>query len=236
MLILHTDHGYFLGERGYVAKKYMPVYDEIARLPFFIWDPRSGVSGERRNALAQTIDIPVTLLDYFGAEPGRFMQGKNLRGIVENGGSVRDAALFGYFGMHTNITDGRYVYMRASARPGNKPLYQYTLMPAHHKASFSCEELRQTEDRLCRDFAFTKGTPVLKIPVDETIDRSGTYSFSTHIRYGNLLFDTQNDPGQERPLADPAVEARLIRRMKELMTENEAPEEQFRRLGLEGPD
>jgi len=43
MLIVNTDHGYLLGEHGWWAKMVQPVYDEIAHLPLFIWDPRKGV-------------------------------------------------------------------------------------------------------------------------------------------------------------------------------------------------
>lgn len=38
-----------------------------------------------------------------------------------------DAAIFGMFGGHVNITDGRRVYMRGPANADNTPLYEYTL-------------------------------------------------------------------------------------------------------------
>lgn len=49
---------------------------------------------------------------------------------------------------------------------------------------------------------------------------------------GNLLFDLEQDPKQLQPLHDEAVESRMIEAMKQLMEENEAPAEQYVRLGL----
>ncbi|GAA6672321.1 hypothetical protein EHEC06064_23790 [Escherichia coli] len=47
MLIVGTDHGFLLGEHGWWAKNQMPYYNEVANNPLFIWNPRSGVKGER---------------------------------------------------------------------------------------------------------------------------------------------------------------------------------------------
>lgn len=51
--------------------------------------------------------------------------------------------------------------------------------------------------------------------------------------FGTLLFDLAADPRQERPLHDPEVEARMIQLLIRLMVENDAPPEQFERLGLQ---
>jgi len=42
----------------------------------------------------------------------------------------------------------------------------------------------------------------------------------------------EKDPGQENPIQDADVEARMIEHMVRLMEENNAPPEQFERLGL----
>ena len=67
LFIVCTDHGFLLGEHQWWGKNIMPVYNEIASTPFFIRDPRCKAEGVRRSALAQTIDIPATLLEYFDA-------------------------------------------------------------------------------------------------------------------------------------------------------------------------
>jgi arylsulfatase A-like enzyme len=232
LLIVNTDHGFLLGEHGYVGKNYMPVYNEIANIPFFLWDPRNGISGQRRSQLAQTIDIPTTILHFFSVPVGKHMQGGDLRTIVEQNRNIHESLLFGYFGMHVNITDGRYVYMRSAVNQENQPLYQYTLMPMHISKLMSKEELKQADPTLYLQFMFTDNTPLLRIPVDERYDKRRYFKYSDHIKYGNLLFDLKNDPNQTNPITDKDVEDRLLKMMKDLMQANDAPLEQYTRLGL----
>jgi hypothetical protein len=48
----------------------------------------------------------------------------------------------------------------------------------------------------------------------------------------NLLFDLQNDPAQERPIEDAAIERTMLQHLDNLMRECDAPDEQWQRLGL----
>lgn len=233
MLIVNTDHGYFLGEKGFVGKNYMPVYDEIGNLPFFIHDPRfPDADGTRRSVLAQTIDIPSTILEWFGKEKGAHMLGTSLASAVDSNQKIHDAVLYGYHGMHVNITDGRYTYFRAAQNPDNTPLYQYTLMPWHIAKPMNPQELRQADVDLYTKFNFNDHIPVLRIPVDERYDKKRYYRYSDHIQYGSLLFDRQSDPEQLHPIHDMMLEQKFCREIVELMEINDAPEEQYLRLGL----
>ena len=220
MLIVCTDHGFLLGEHDWWGKAVMPWYDHLANTPLFIWDPRSGCRGETRESLVQIIDLPATLLEYFGVPCPASMQGRPLRSTLENDTPVREAALFGAFGGHVNCTDGRYVYMRAPISK-NEPIYEYTLMPAHMRSPFSVEELQETA--IVPPFDFTKGCPVMKIAGNEIIKSK---SFKT------LLFDVEKDPGQECPIKDPVVEEQMISHLLRLLDETDAPPDQFFRLGL----
>lgn len=221
MLIVNTDHGYLLGEHDEWAKCVQPFYEEISHAPMFIWDPRSGVQGERRDGLVQMIDIAPTLLDYFGVHIPTDMLGKPLGALIAHGEPIRDAALFGIHGGHVNITDGRYVYMRGPAGVNNEPLFNYTLMPTHMRSRFKPSELQDIQ--LSAPWNFTKGVSVLKIP--------GTGATSSHIT-DTMLFDLQHDPKQLNPYRDAVVEQRLSKRMIEIMEQSDAPLEQYERLGL----
>jgi arylsulfatase A-like enzyme len=108
-----------------VGKNIMPLYNEVANIPCFIWHPQHGGAGESRQALAQTIDIPATLLDSFGLPKPRICRG-SLLPTLRDDTPVRNYALFGYHGCHINITDGRYVYMRSPVEQGVSGLYEYT--------------------------------------------------------------------------------------------------------------
>jgi arylsulfatase A-like enzyme len=221
LLIVNTDHGYLLGEHDWWAKTVQPFYNEIARIPLFIWDPRCGKRGERRDSLAQTIDLPVTLLEYFGVAVPADMQGQSLSAVIAGERSDRKGVLFGIFGGHVNCTDGRYVYMKAPVRADNRPLYNYGLMPCHMRSMFGLEELQSAE--LSTPLPFTKGVPVLR-----THARSMTDAFP----FGDLLFDLEVDPGQQAPINDPAIIERMTLLLLRLMKESDAPSEQLERLGL----
>jgi arylsulfatase A-like enzyme len=227
LLIVNTDHGFMLGEHGWWAKCVMPFYNEVAHMPLFIWDPRSRRAGARAASLVQTIDLAPTILDFFGIALPPDMQGVALRQTIAQDTPVREAGLFGIFGGHVNVTDGRYVYMRAPVGD-NTPLNEYTLMPTHMRSLFTPEELREAE--MAPPLAFTKGAPVMRIPAVSPQNRD-LLTRELH----TMLFDLASDPHQERPIQDAAVEARMIGRLVRLMRANDAPPEQFRRLGLE-PD
>lgn len=233
MLIVNTDHGYMLGEHGFFGKNYMPTYEQIAHTPFFLWNPRTAHAGERREQLAQSIDIAPTLLDCFGLAQPKHMLGKSLLPVVEKQEKLHDYILYGYFGKHVNITDGRYVYMRGSRSDQPGLLNNYTVVPLHMFEPFSLEELRAADSALTGEFSFTKGVSVMKIPADDATSPNNTcYMFSQHRKYGDLLFDLQIDPAQDTPVYDEVVEERMKTAMKQLMQENEAPRELFRRIGL----
>ena len=222
MLIVWTDHGFLLGEHDLWAKGQMPWYRELSNTPFFVWDPRCGKAGERRQSLVQpSIDLGPTLLDFFGLEPTADMLGKSLGGVCADDSSVRESAIFGSHGGQVNVTDGRYVYMRGSARSDNQPLYDYTLMPTRMRDMFAVEEFADLE--LVEPFGFTKECKLMR-----TV---GNTSSPQH-EYGNLLFDLAVDPWQASVLDDVDQEERMRNFLCNLMQECEAPDEQYERLGL----
>ncbi len=228
LLIVNTDHGYLLGEHGWWAKCVMPFWNEVAHMPLFIWDPRCGCRGERRQSLVQTIDLPATLLDYFGLQVPPDMQGVPLRETIAGDVPVRQAGLFGIFGAHVNVTDGRHVYMRAPAGDRNGPMYEYTVMPTQHgkgRAFIPLDRLRHAT--MAPPFTFTKGCPLMKLP--------GQGKWATH-EYGTLLYDLDRDPAQQQPIEDAAIEQKMLTHLVDLMSANDCPPEQYTRLGLPQPE
>lgn len=230
MLIVNTDHGFMLSQHNWWGKMMMPYYDELAHTPLFIWDPRVKAAGVRRNALVQTIDLAPTLLEYFGQEIPKDMQGHPLRETMESDKAVREYALFGQHGTHVNITDGRYVYMRCPLPGREQELYNYIIEPTSYPNAITTEEMKTAQFH--EGFSFTKGCPVMRIRGGYGIRTLG-FPPKSLMEYGTLLYDLETDPEQEHPLDDPETEERMIRAMVQLMKENEAPEEQYVRLGLE---
>lgn len=221
LLIVCTDHGFLLGEHDWWAKIIQPFYNEVARAPLFIWDPRCGMQGERRGQLVQMIDFAPTLLEFFGVPIPNDMQGVVLKDVIAKDAPTREAVIFGVHGGHVNVTDGRFVYMRSCQRPDNTPLYEYTLMPTHMRKIFGVDELQDIQ--LQEPFSFTKGCRTMKIPSRQWVNPSW---------YGTFLYDLENDPQQDHPIQDPAIEKQMTEHLVRLMKANDSPSEQFARLGL----
>jgi arylsulfatase A-like enzyme len=210
------------------------MYEEVAHIPLFVWHPDfADKAGERRTALTQNIDLMATFLDLFGVAPPVEVQGRSLLPVLAQDQALREAALFGYFGGAVNITDGRYTYFRYPGDLDSQEVYQYTVMPTHLASLFTPEELSTAT--LAPPFLFTKGVPLLRVPVIERSPMYRNYGPGSLLDRETVLFDLQADPDQLRPAHDPEVEGRLSGMMAELMAATEAPPEAFARVDLEPP-
>ncbi len=225
MLIVNTDHGFLLGERQWWGKNIMPLYNELVRTPLFVWDPRSGKKDARREALVQTIDLAPTLLDFFGVDIPKDMQGKPLKETIAFDRPVREYALFGNFGAHINITDGQWVYMRAPKDCENAPLNCYTQVPMNLRGRM--EPALLAKAALEPPMSFTKGTPLMKFPVRDYFN-----TVSPKYRFGNKLYHLAEDQKTQIYTENDTEELRLLSAMRRLMLESDAPKEQFERVGI----
>lgn len=222
MLIVNTDHGFLLGEHGWWGKSIMPAYEEISHTPLFIYDPVSGIQGERREQLTCAIDLPVTLLDFFKVPIPKDMQGHSLLPAIRENKKVRDTVLFGFHAGHIGITDGRYTYFRAPLKEQEKNCFDYTLMPTRMRSLFSVQDLQKAE--LAGPLPNSKGCPVLKTPAK--------ICYVSPVNFGTKLYDVEKDPMQKNPLDHAQLEADMSNLLAEEMRKADAPPEQFERMGL----
>ena len=116
LLLVNTDHGFLMGEHDWWAKVVTPFFQEVAHIPFWVYDPRiPECVNTTSQALAQTIDLAPTVLDYFDIPVPPDMQGRRLLDAMRGDDAIRSASLYGVMGGQVNVTDGRYVYMRGCA-------------------------------------------------------------------------------------------------------------------------
>lgn len=239
LVVFTTDHGFHLGEHGYMAKNYMPPYNEVFHIPFLIAAP--GVAPGRCGAVTQSIDVLPTVMEWYGISPDVLqypIHGKSLwpllRGEAER---VREDAIFGYFGKQVGYTDGRYTYFRAAKDKADRPLYVYTAVPTVLRQFYGANDAVDVADydkiEMGRFLSWTQ-YPVYRFPADIIHWTNASQEFSCRSPFNEetVLFDLDTDYAQERPVDDPALEARLTERLRACMQRHDSPAEQFTRLGL----
>lgn len=221
MLIVNTDHGFFLGEHNFIGKNIPPMYEEMIHIPFFIHNPRMNCDGQRRTQLAQTIDLAPTLLEYFGVSQLEDTDGHSLLPIIENNTPIHESILFGVHGGQVNVYDGEYVYMK-SPKEG-LPLYNMTLMPTMMRGFISSNEI--DEATLVNGGKYSNGHKVLQIPC--------SYSIAPKKGYPNAIYDVHNDPQQEHNLINEKLQLDMDIKLLKAMLEADAPTWQMKRMGFE---
>ena len=229
MVIVTTDHGHDLGERGAFGKQF-PHYDSHANIPLAIWHPGHPGKGERITALTQTVDLFATVIDAAGGEiPETNRHSRSLLPLLEreSGARSRDALLYGTFGQGASVTDGEWTLLKAPVE--DKPLFIYSTMinqPLIVDNPIDGRVGRVPDPPVDQGyFDPTVALPMWKLPI--RIDPR------TH---ENFLFHRAEDPGQTNNLWDvePAHRARMVRLLRDLMEDEGYPEEQLDRLGLAG--
>jgi len=141
MIILLSDHGEFLGERGLQLKEEPWPYEELAQIPFMIRHPDGLGKGKRIKGFVDSTDIMPTILDYFEVigpnakeaafEATKFIPGAGtneieghsllplISGEKEN---VRDFSVSGNFNLSWRIRDeGWSYYMFGPKEETNRP-------------------------------------------------------------------------------------------------------------------
>ena len=210
VVVVTTDHGEMLGEHGYIMKNYMPVYDAIANTPLLVHHPDAEAG--RVDAVTSAVDVYATLLEAVGVEvPGNTHSRSLLPLVRGEREDHREYALYGYFGADACITDGRYTYFH----PGEEgaPVNVYSTM--HMRAKEGAAEVASvpyTDDAVWR-YPAGDGSRQAEEP---------------------MLFDTDEDPGQEENLVDerPGEVERMRGLLVDALSELDAPAEQFERFGL----
>jgi arylsulfatase A-like enzyme len=231
LVVFTTDHGTMLAEHDYWMKNFMPMYNEIVRIPLIVALPGGEKAGTRISALTQTIDLMPTFLQFHGCPLPPYVYGKSLLRALE-GETLREDAIFGYFGKAMNLTDGRHVYFRNPVNEDAGPLYEYTAMPIGGLNRWYPREV-YGDVEMGRYFGHTYNLPLYKFPAKGQVPRHHPDEPRYVARH--QLYDILEDPGQVSPLENPALEAHFVKRIAAHLHACEAMPEQYARLGIQAP-
>jgi len=99
LVIFTSDHGETLGDHGLIQKG-CRFYEGLVHVPLIWRWPGRVAAGVRRQALVELLDKAPTILDFAGIEVPAHMQGRSLRGLLEDPGAAdhhRDFARTEYY-------------------------------------------------------------------------------------------------------------------------------------------
>ena len=200
----------------------------MSHIPLMIAWP--GVAPGTTSALTTTVDIFATLAEVFGVQPQHRTHGRSLIPLIKGESqSIRDYVLCGLWGREVQFIDGAWKYARAPTG-ANAPLSlwsnRWSTMPVPR---FPGLRLPLPNERAFLDRMPGSTVPVIRQPYAAG-DMLPYWAFGEF--NGNHLYNLKDDPHEERNLASADIEREFADRLRQALTEIEAPDDQFVRLGL----
>lgn len=222
MVILTTDHGHDIGEHDSIGKQH-PHHDSHANIPLWVWHPAHPGAGEVISGLTSTVDLFSTILDASKTPILERTYGQSLLPLISDGSSnIQPALLYGSFGTGLCCTDGDWTLIKAPELDG--PLYSYSTLQFRSL----------TYDNLAPPVGAGHFIPGVEL-AQWQVPLHGRRAITTGMHsMENLLYNRREDPGQTHNLWNEQTvqRERMLDVMRDLMTSEGAPLEQYERLGI----
>ena len=217
-VIVTTDHGHDLGERGVFGKSY-PHYDTHANIPLWIWHPDFPGRGRHIEAVTSTVDVFGTILELAGTALPTVTHSRSMLDLLNgSASSIREGAVYGTFGQGVCVTDGEWTLFKSPD-------------PAH------ASELNLYSSLIYRPLGgrrfpppvasghFLPGVDVPQWKIPASVQP---------LTFENFLFNRRDDPTQECNMWETCLDqrTRMIALLSKLLAEEGIPGEQWSRLGL----
>lgn len=107
IVVLWSDHGYFLGEHTMWNKH--STFVDAARIPLIIAAPGMA-KGDKTQSLVESVDIYPTLCDLADIDVPAYLHGKSIAPILKDPEVVVKSEIFTRFGNQEAIINNRYAY------------------------------------------------------------------------------------------------------------------------------
>ena len=114
VLVLLSDHGVLLGERGWIGKPHDQLHRELTEIPFLIRDPAGRRAGEASRYPASTHDVAPTLLSMLGVAVPERMQGADLSPLLTGDAPPLRRHWTAAYDGHVAASDGRWLLIANS--------------------------------------------------------------------------------------------------------------------------
>lgn len=128
-VILVSDHGILLGDRGWTGKIAQELHPELIQVPCAIVHPERKEAGSTSPYFASTHDVAPTLLSLAGIRPPRGMDGQDLSPLFDGQTLPQRPFAYGGYFNHLYVRTDRWSYV-ADNRGDERRLYDLTLDPA----------------------------------------------------------------------------------------------------------
>ncbi len=102
VIVLLSDHGYLLGERGFTGKVPSQLHPELAQVPFIVVRPDDRAAGTVSQHFASTHDVGPTVLSMVGIDKPSWMNGTDLS-VTLDGKEPDQKRDFHYGGMYNRF-------------------------------------------------------------------------------------------------------------------------------------
>jgi arylsulfatase A-like enzyme len=168
-VVLLSDHGVLLGERGWVGKIPGELHPEMAQVPFAVIHPDGRRAGETTDYFASTHDVAPTILSLLGVAPPRWMEGHDLSVLLD--GEQPPERPYHYGGMYNRyfIRTDQWVLLGDNLG-GNRQLFDLTLDPGEWRDVWDASrENRRLADDLYRQVIEATGGEPLPYYDDEKL-------------------------------------------------------------------
>lgn len=145
IIVVFSDHGYHLGEKGLTAKT--TLWDRATRVPLIISAP-----GLSKNQLCgqpvELLDLYPTLLDLCGLEPYQLLEGISLRPLMENpkNAPARRPAITTHGPNNHSVVDATHRYIRYA--DGSEEIYDQAIDPNEATNRIKEPKYREIANRL----------------------------------------------------------------------------------------
>lgn len=228
-VVLCTDHGHYLGEHDLFGKPDAPVYRELGHIPLLVRWP--GQAHRDVDALTTSVDLHATVADLFGVSSEHPTHGRSLLPLIEGrASSVRELALFGYWGRHVGVTDGRYRYLRGCLED-NFPISmwsnRWSTMPVQPLPQL---RLPRPDRRATLEYMPGTDVPVIRQPFEP----GDALPFWAGHRppAGSYLFDLDLDPDEAENRAGAPQEQVMADALAGELRRICAPTDLMQRMGI----